>query len=96
MTGPLEQELYLISSKSATKHPSRKWVQLRELPRYPLILPSRTNANRMHIETQLAHLGLKPQIEYEIDGITSVLDLVHEGYGHAVPAPCLEEPDIAA
>ena len=30
------------------------------------------------------HLGLKPQIEFEIDGIASVLDLVHEGYGHTV------------
>lgn len=79
-----EQELYLISSKTAGKQPSSKSVQLRELPRYPLILPSRTNANRMLIEAQLAHLGLKPQIEFEIDGIASVLDLVHEGYGHAV------------
>ena len=59
-------------------------MQLRELPRYPLILTSRMNANRMLIEAQLAQLGLKPQIEFEIDGIASVLDLVHEGYGHAV------------
>jgi LysR family nitrogen assimilation transcriptional regulator len=79
-----EQQLLLISSKAAGKHRSRKSVQLRDLPRYPLILPGRMNANRMLIEAQLAHLGLKPQIEFEIDGIASVLDLVHEGYGHAV------------
>ena len=76
--------MFLISSKATVKRPWSKSVQLRELPRYPLILPSRSNANRMLIETQLAHLGLKPQIEFEIDGIASVLDLVHEGYGHAV------------
>jgi LysR family nitrogen assimilation transcriptional regulator len=61
-----------------------KRVPLKDLPRYPLIIPSRPNANRMLIEAQLAYLGLKPKIEFEIDGVASVLDLVHEGYGHAV------------
>ena len=61
-------------------------MQLREIPRYPLILTSRMNANRMFIEAQLAQLGLKPQIELEIDGIASVLDLVHEGYGRPILA----------
>ncbi len=79
-----DQQLFLISSKTARKHRSRKSVQLRELPRYPLILASRMNANRMLIEAELAQLGLKPQIEFEVDGIASVLDLVHEGYGYAV------------
>jgi LysR family nitrogen assimilation transcriptional regulator len=38
----------------------------------------------MLIEAQLGYLGLKPQIEFEIDGIASILELVHEGYGHTV------------
>jgi len=79
-----DQEMFLVSSNAAGKTRQSKSVQLRELPRYPLIVPSRANANRMLIETQLAHLGLKPKIEFEIDGIASILDLVHEGYGHAV------------
>jgi LysR family transcriptional regulator, nitrogen assimilation regulatory protein len=79
-----EQEMFLISNKAAGKGRRSKSVQLRELPRYPLIIPSRSNANRMLIEAKLAHLGLKPQIRFEIDGIASILDLVHEGYGHAV------------
>jgi len=77
-------ELYLISSRPPGKNPQRKTVQLRDLPRYPLIIPSRTNANRILIESQLALLGLKPQIEFEIDGIASILDIVYEGFGHAV------------
>jgi LysR family nitrogen assimilation transcriptional regulator len=79
-----EQEMYLISSKAIRKKRQSKSVQLRELPRYPLIIPSRSNANRMVIDAQLAHFGLKPHIEFEIDGVGSILDLVHEGYGHAV------------
>jgi LysR family nitrogen assimilation transcriptional regulator len=79
-----EQEMFLISSKTAAKGRRVRPVPLKDLPRYPLIIPSRPNANRMLIEAQLAYLGLKPKIEFEIDGIASILDLVHEGYGHAV------------
>jgi LysR family transcriptional regulator, nitrogen assimilation regulatory protein len=79
-----EQELYLISSRPRGANQQPKTVPLRDLPRYPLIIPSRRNANRILIESQLALVGLKPQIELEIDGIASILDLVYEGYGHAV------------
>jgi len=79
-----EQQLNLISRKAAGSRRSNKSVQLRDLPNYPLILTSRMNANRMFVEAQLAQIGLKPQVEFEIDGAASVLDLVHEGYGHAV------------
>ena len=79
-----QQELYLISSTAAPKNRQRKSVPLHDLPRYPLIIPSRSNANRILVDSQLARLGLKPRIEFEIDGIASILDIVHEGYGHAV------------
>jgi LysR family nitrogen assimilation transcriptional regulator len=79
-----EQDMFLISPKAAGKDSSNRPVRLRELPRYPLIIPSRSNANRKLIDAQLAHFGLKPQIEFEIDGIASILDLVNEGYGHTV------------
>ena len=82
-----DQELFLVSAKTANKTAKMERregpIQLRELPRYPLIIPSRSNANRILIDTQLARLGLKPQIAFEIDGIASIIDLVQEGYGHA-------------
>jgi LysR family transcriptional regulator, nitrogen assimilation regulatory protein len=79
-----EEQMFLISRASAVKQRSAASIPLRELPRYPLIVPSRPNANRMRIEGQLAYLGLKPKIVFEIDGVASVLDLVYEGYGHTV------------
>jgi LysR family transcriptional regulator, nitrogen assimilation regulatory protein len=79
-----EEQMFLISRANAAKRRSAASIALRELPRYPLIIPSRPNANRMRIEGQLAYLGLKPKIVFEIDGVASVLDLVHEGYGHTV------------
>src|SRR5215831_12996128 len=45
-----QQEIYLISPESAGQDRHRKSVQLRELPRYPLIIPSRSNSNRMLID----------------------------------------------
>jgi LysR family nitrogen assimilation transcriptional regulator len=79
-----EEQMFLISCRNGVKRRSAASVPLKELPRYPLIVPSRPNANRMRIEGQLAYLGLKPKIVFEIDGVASVLDLVHEGYGHTV------------
>ena len=90
-----EVEMFLISSRIAGKGRRPKSVPLKELPSYPLILPSRPNANRMRIEAQLAYLGLKPQIAFEIDGVTSILDLIREGYGHTVlPLNSLRGQDL--
>lgn len=77
-----EQEMFLISPGGRDHR--NKPVRLPDLPRYPLIIPSSPNANRRIIDARLAQLGLKPRIELEIDGIESILDLVNEGYGHAV------------
>ena len=81
---PLFQEpMFLIAPKAEARR-SAKAVPLRNLPRYPLVAPSRPNANRMRIEAELAHFGLKPTIVLEIDGVASVLDAVREGFGYTV------------
>jgi len=92
---PLQEvEMFLVSPRLAGKRWPRS-VPLRELPRYPLILPSRPNAIRTRIEAQLAYLGLKPQIAFEIDGVRSILDLIREGYGHTVlPLNSLRGEDL--
>jgi len=92
-----EQEMFLISSKRTKGTRPARQVLTGDLPRYPLIVPSRHNANRMRIEAQLAYLGLRPQIAFEIDGIASILDLVHEGYGYAIlPFSSLRAHRLAA
>lgn len=79
-----EQRMYLVSSKNSKRSPSARSVSMIRLPHYPLILPSRPNSNRARIEAQLARRGLKPNIAFEVDGIASLLDLVHEEYGHTI------------
>jgi LysR family nitrogen assimilation transcriptional regulator len=82
---PLHEEpMYLIGARTAGRERGGRAVPLRQLPRYPLIVPSRPNANRMRIEAQLAYFGLKPTIALEVDGVASVLDAVREQYGYAV------------
>jgi len=81
-----EDALILIagkkSSHSAVKlKPTMTLATLAELP---LILPSRPNAFRLLIETEMLRVNCKPQIALEIDGLNAILELVKEGLGYAV------------
>jgi LysR family nitrogen assimilation transcriptional regulator len=50
----------------------------------PLIIPTRPNAIRMHVESEMAAIGCRPQIALEIDGVGAILDLVADGAGYAI------------
>lgn len=76
------EELCLISPARGAKLPAS--VRMKALSRYPLILPSRPNAVRALIETEAAEQGVTLDVALEIDAIVSVIDLVAEGYGHAI------------
>lgn len=78
----LNEELFLVQRRedAAGEAP----IALKDLPRFPLVIPSRPNAIRMLVETALGSLGLHPNIALEIDGVTAILDLVADGAGYAV------------
>jgi len=59
-------------------------LPLTELARVPLVIPSRPNAVRMHVEAELAARGLRPKVVLEIDGVSAILDLVADGAGAAL------------
>lgn len=82
LTPLLDEEMFLVSRKGDEQAPAR--LPMSELPGFPLIVPSRPNAIRMLIEGELANLGLRPSIALEIDGVSTILDLVSEGFGYAV------------
>lgn len=82
-TSPLlEEDLFLVECKQGRS--ARKPVSLREVAEKPLVIPSRPNAIRMLVETELANIGCHPQIALEIDGIPAILDLVADGAGCAI------------
>ncbi len=78
----LNEELLLVQRRedAAGETP----IALKDLPRFALVIPSRPNAIRMLVETELGNLGLHPNISLEIDGVSAILDLVADGAGYAV------------
>ena len=84
----LDEELFLISPQTTQSKPGKgllvKLVTLKELSELPLVIPSRPNALRVAVETQLASQGLRPRIALEIDGVNAILDLVADGAGYAI------------
>ena len=69
---------------------SRRWeplpaqVSVKRLAQLPLVLPARPHATRLMIDALLDKHGLKPTIVAEIDGISAILEMVKNNFGHAV------------
>jgi LysR family nitrogen assimilation transcriptional regulator len=80
-----EEPLCLIGPRKARAEP--RSLRLRDLPRFPLIIPSRPHAIRTLVEARLAALSLRPDIALEIDAVPAILELVAEGHGFAVLSP---------
>jgi LysR family nitrogen assimilation transcriptional regulator len=80
-----EEPLCLVAPRRKGKQP--RSVRLRDLPGFPLLIPSRPHAIRRLVETRLASLGLQPQVAMEIDAVPAIMDLVAEGHGYAVLSP---------
>ncbi len=102
MTTLHTEELVLISKTSSThktaqKTRKRQPITLAKVAELPLILPSRPNAFRILIESEMNAIGLKPDVTLEVDGLNAILSLVKEGMGHAVlPSYTLSNFDDAS
>lgn len=59
-------------------------ITLAEVAALPLVIPSRPNAIRTHVETEMAQIGCRMQVALEIDGVSAILDLVADGAGAAL------------
>ena len=59
-------------------------VTLKDVAQLPLVIPSRPNAVRMQVESEMANIGCRLKIALEIDGVPAILDLVADGVGSAV------------
>ena len=83
-----EDTLVLIAGKKspslAGNPPLKAVVQLADMAKLALIAPSRPNAFRLLIDTEMMRLNCKPNIVLEIDGLNAILELVKEGLGYAL------------
>lgn len=81
---PLLQDELLLVQCGAGDGPAHVPVDLADLARYPLIIPARPNALRMHVETALLNISAQPRIAMEVNSVATILDLVADGVGCAV------------
>lgn len=81
----MEEELVLVQARppGLAEDPPLP-LPLAAVAALPLVIPSRPNAIRMQVESELAALGLRPQVALEIDGVPAILELVAEGLGSAI------------
>lgn len=82
----LEEDLLLVQLRppGLVEDPAPGPISLKAVALLPLVIPSRPNAIRMHIESAMANIGCRPKIALEIDGVSAILDLVADGAGCAV------------
>ena len=82
----LEEDLLLVQARppGLLEDPASGPVKLKDVAQLPLVIPSRPNAIRMHVESEMANLGCRLKIALEIDGVSAILDLVADGAGSAV------------
>lgn len=86
LTPLLEEDLVLVRKRPPGLHedPPPGSVALDEVARLPLVIPTRPNAIRMHVEAEMADIGCRPNVVLEIDGVSAILDLVLDGAGCAI------------
>jgi LysR family nitrogen assimilation transcriptional regulator len=82
----VEEELLLVQPRppGLLEDPPPPPIALQDVAALPLVIPSRPNAIRMHVEAEMATLGCRPHIALEIDGVSAILDLVADGAGCAI------------
>jgi LysR family nitrogen assimilation transcriptional regulator len=81
-----DEELLLVQLRPAglAEDPPPPPVPLAEVAQLPLVIPSRPNALRMHVESEMANIGCRQRVALEIDGLSAILDLVADGAGAAL------------
>ena len=74
----VQEELLLVQPRppGLQEDPPPAPITLQEMAALPLVIPTRPNAIRMHVESEMAAIGCRPHIALEIDGVSAILDLV--------------------
>jgi LysR family transcriptional regulator, nitrogen assimilation regulatory protein len=82
----LDEDLLLVRASNVRTQAGDELaaLSLKEVSRIPLVIPTKPNAIRMHVESEMGRIGRKPKVAMEIDGVAAILALVAEGAGAAV------------
>lgn len=86
VTPLMEEDLLLVRGRPPGLHedPPPGPIELSEVAKLPLVIPTLPNAIRMYVEAEMADIGCRPNVVLEIDGVSAILDLVLDGAGCAI------------
>jgi LysR family nitrogen assimilation transcriptional regulator len=79
-----EDPLFLIERRGSRRAGGSQSIALKDIADISLIIPSRPHPLRMLVETRLANMSKKISVALEIDAVGGIVDLVMQGYGHAI------------
>lgn len=81
-----DEDLFLVQMRRSglAEDPPPGPVALSEVAKLPLVIPTRPNAVRSHVEAEMAAIGCRMNVALEIDGVGAILDLVADGAGAAL------------
>lgn len=81
-----DEDLLLVQARppGLQEEPPPGPISLKEVAQLSLVIPSRPNAIRMQVESEMANISCRLKIALEIDGVFAILDLVADGAGSAV------------
>ncbi|MGV2067664.1 LysR family transcriptional regulator [Agrobacterium sp. 22-226-1] len=78
----VDENLHLIGREGAFE--DDKPVLLESLAAVPMVIACRPNSTRVVLDSELARLGQKLNIVFELDPLDTMFDLVRDGYGFTV------------
>ena len=59
-------------------------IALKDLAKFPLVMPEPMHVIRHLVDTHAAMHGVKLHVAWEVSSVASIIDLVCAGYGHAI------------
>jgi len=80
----LSESLYLAGRKGSLGEGDSDTITLREAGNYPLMLPSRSNSLRHHVDTAFADAGIAHEVRTEINATHVLREAVREGLGFSI------------
>tara|TARA_R110001606_G_scaffold3844_7_gene18600 strand:+ start:447 stop:1373 length:927 start_codon:yes stop_codon:yes gene_type:complete len=81
----LDEELFLISSPTDLEAPAgSSSLYIKDLANVNLIMPSRLHGLRNNLMAAFERHNIHPNIIMEIDGLTLLMDTVHQGFGATI------------
>jgi LysR family transcriptional regulator, nitrogen assimilation regulatory protein len=81
-----DEDLFLVQLRrpGLAEDPPPGAISLAEVAKLALVIPTRPNAVRSHVEAEMAAIGCRMNVALEIDGVGAILDLVADGAGAAL------------